>query len=147
MYKIYSIFIVLLLLLMYTNVNGQEKMTRENWQKQIKDFTSLKSELSAKITNLQKDTSDLQAILEKKTEEIKIAEQEYWSTVGSKNEYETYKRKLDKLEAICKSRERSLDDAVKMFLELDTNLKCHPDFASMYNDIKKRLYRYYPHKE
>jgi hypothetical protein len=147
MNKIYSILIALLLLLIYTNVNGQEKMTRENWQKQIKDFISIRSELSVKIDNLQKDTSDLQTIMEKKIEELKIVEEKYWSTIGGKYEYETYKNKLDKLDMICKNREGNWYDAEKMFLELDTNLKCHSDFASTYKAIKICLYSSRPYIE
>jgi chromosome segregation ATPase len=123
-------------LIICTEVSGQEKMTMEEWHKQISEYTSLKFELASKIIKLQKDKSELQTTLDEKNSELKKIEEEYWLIVGGKEIYDAFNKKLDQLYKICKNKEGKFEDAEKMFMELDTNLKCHPDFASKYKEIK-----------
>ena len=128
--------IILSLLLICTNAFGQEKMTMEEWKKQISEYTSLKLELTVKIIKLQKDKSELQAALEEKISELKKIEENYWQIVGCKEIYDAYNKKLDRLYKICKNKEGKFEEAENTFMELDTNLKCHPDFAAKYREIK-----------
>jgi len=123
-------------LIICTEVRGQEKMTMEEWYKNISEYTLLKSNLSSKIIKLQKDKSELQTVLDEIISELKKIEEEYWLIVGSKEVYDTYNKKLERLYKICKNKEGKFEDAEKMFIELDTNLKCHPDFAVKYKEIK-----------
>lgn len=117
-----------------------EEMTDEQWEQQILDLTAKKTELTAKIVELQKDKTELLAKVEAKKEELKKAEDAYWLEVGGKDRYNAFKSDLDKVEKLCKNKEGSKDDVNKKFEELNnSNLKCHPDFATKFRSVKECL--------
>jgi len=117
-----------------------EEMTDEQWEQQMKDLTAKKTELTTKIADLQKEKADLVAKTEAKKEEVKKAEDAYWTEVGGKDAYNSYKNDLDKVDKLCKNKEGSKDDVMKKFDALNnSNLKCHPDFATKFRMIKECL--------
>ena len=117
-----------------------EEMTDEQWEQQIKDLTTKKTELTAKIAELQKDKADLVAKVETKKDELKKAEDNYWTEVGGKDAYNAFKSDLDKVDKLCRNKEGSKDDVNKRFDDLSkSNLKCHPDFATKFRSIKECL--------
>lgn len=120
--------------------NEPEEMTDEQWEQQIQDLTAKKTELTSKVAELQKEKTDLLAKVEAKKEEIKKAEDAYWTEVGGKETYNAFKSDLDKVEKLCKNKEGSKDDVLKKFDALNSsNLKCHPDFATKFRMIKECL--------
>ncbi|MBI5402709.1 MAG: LysM peptidoglycan-binding domain-containing protein [Ignavibacteriae bacterium] len=120
--------------------NEPEEMTDEQWEQQIQDLTAKKTELTSKVAELQKEKTDLLAKVEAKKEEIKKAEDAYWTEVGGKETYNAFKSDLDKVEKLCKNKEGSKDDVMKKFDALNSsNLKCHPDFATKFRMIKECL--------
>jgi hypothetical protein len=117
-----------------------EEMTDEQWEQQIKDLTAKKTELTAKIAEMQKEKTDLLAKVEAKKEELKKAEDTYWTEIGGKEAYNAYKSDLDKVDKLCKNKEGSKDDVMKKFDALNNSgLKCHPDFATKFRMIKECL--------
>ena len=103
-------------------------------------MTTKKTELTNKVTDLQKEKTELQAKLDAKKGEVKKAEDDYWTEVGGKDSYNNFKSDLDKLEKIIKNREGSKQDAEKRFADLSkSNLRCHPDFVTKYRLIKEGL--------
>lgn len=120
--------------------NEPEEMTDEQWEQQIQDLTAKKTELNSKLAELQKEKTDLLAKVEAKKEEIKKAEDAYWSEVGGKETFNAFKNDLDKVEKLCKNKEGTKDDVMKKFDALNSsNLKCHPDFATKFRMIKECL--------
>ena len=136
--KFLAIFI-LFLLIIYGNVSGQEKITKEEWQNQLNQFSLKKKELTEKINELKKSKDELQNNLNDMIQESHKAEEAYLSVIGGKEKYQIYSNKLNYLELKCKNKEGSSRDAEDMFRELDTNLKCHPDFEQRYLMLKKYL--------
>jgi hypothetical protein len=117
-----------------------EEMTDEQWEQQITDLTTKKTELTAKIAELQKDKADLFAKVEIKKDELKKAEDNYWAEVGGKDAYNSFKSDLDKVEKLCKNKEGSKDEVQKKFDALNnSNLKCHPDFVTKFRSVKECL--------
>jgi hypothetical protein len=129
----------LFLFIIYGIVSGQEKITKEEWQKQMDDFTLKKKKITGMINELKKSIDVLQSNLNAKMQESHKAEDEYWSIIGGKEKYQIYSNKLNYLEMKCKNKEVSLKDAEDMFQELDTKLKCHPDFEQRYLILKKYI--------
>jgi nucleoid-associated protein YgaU len=119
---------------------ANEEMKKEQWETQINEYTAKKTDLTAKIVELQKDRTDLQAKFDAKKGEVKRAEDNYWNGIGGKDAYNSYKVNLDKVEKLCKSREGNKADIEIMFGDLSkSGLKCHPDFATKYRTIKECL--------
>jgi len=117
-----------------------EEITDEQWEQQMKDLTAKKTELTAKIAEMQKEKTDLLAKVEAKKEEIKKAEDTYWNEIGGKDAYNSYKSDLEKVDKLCKNKEGSKDDVMKKFDALNSSgLKCHPDFATKFRMIKECL--------
>ena len=148
--KLHRLFIILLALSFFFSLKisfaqdeenkEPEEMTDEQWEQQIKDLTAKKTDLTTKIAELQKDKTDLLAKVEAKKDELKKAEDNYWTEVGGKETYNAYKSDLDKVEKLCRNKEGSKDDVNKRFEELSkSNLRCHPDFATKFRSIKECL--------
>lgn len=116
----------------------QEEMTDEQWEAQITELTAKKTELTTKIAELQKEKTELLAKIEVKKDELKRAEDSYWTEVGGKETYNSFKSGIDKVEKLCKNKEGSKDDVQNKFNVLNnSNLKCHPDFITKFRALKE----------
>lgn len=121
-------------------IEEPEEMTDEQWEAQMIELDAKKTELTQKVAALQKDKNDLLAMVEAKKEELKKAEDNYWSEVGGKEIYNSYKSDLDKVEKLCRNKEGSKDDVMKKFNNLNSsNLRCHPDFVTKFRMIRECL--------
>jgi nucleoid-associated protein YgaU len=126
----------------------KEEMTKEEWQKQIDEYTAKKSELTGKIADLLKDKDALTKTLDGKKSEVKKAEDDYYAAMGGKDKYDAYKTNLGKLETIVKNKEGKKEDADKMYADLGaSNLRCHPDFAARYKKLGEDLKAWGPKVE
>ena len=148
--KVFNLFVIMLTFSLIFGVklsfaqdeqnNEAEEMTDEQWEAQAKDFLTQKNDLTKRIESLQKDKLDLLAKVEAKKEEVKKAEDNFWEVVGGKDNYNSFKNNLEKVEKICRNKEGRKDDAQRMFEELSkSNLRCHPDFASKYSSVRDCL--------
>jgi len=125
-----------------------EEMTKEEWQKQIDEYTAKKTELTGKVADLQKDKDALTKTLDSKKAEVKKAEDDYYSAIGGKDKYDAFKTNLGKLETIVKNKEGKKEDAEKMYADLSaSNLRCHPDFAARYKKLGDDLKAWGPKVE
>ncbi len=80
--------------------NAQDKMSKDEWQKEMQDYTKQRDDLKNQITTLDKDISDLKgqlASLDKQIEETKDAT---WALVGATKEtIQAFEQKLSDLES------------------------------------------------
>lgn len=80
--------------------NAQEKMSKDEWQKEMQDYTKQRDDLKNQLTTLDKDISDLKnqlATLDKQVEDTKDAT---WALVGATKEtIQAFEQKLSNLES------------------------------------------------
>jgi len=117
-----------------------EDMDDDQWEAQITALTTTKNELTAKIENLQKDIDDLKTKSSAKDAELRNAEDAFWSELGGKEGYGTFKSNLERLEKICRNKEGSKEDAMKIFDGMSSlSMKCHPEFFARFKSLKQCL--------
>lgn len=115
-------------------------MDEEVWEAQINDLTAKKTELTTKLADLQKDIDGLLAQTNAKDVELRNAEDAFWNELGGKSGYSTFKNDLERVEKLCRSKEGSQDDAMKIFESLSSQrMKCHPEFYNRFIAVKKCL--------
>jgi nucleoid-associated protein YgaU len=117
-----------------------EDMDEDQWEAQINEFTAKKTELTLKLSDLQKETDALLATSNLKDAELRSAEDAFWNELGGKTGYSTFKNDLERLEKLCRNKEGSKDDAMKVFDALNsTRMKCHPEFFARFKAVKQCL--------
>ncbi len=80
--------------------NAQDKMSKDEWQKEMQDYTRQRDDLKDQVASLDKDISDLKnqlASLERQVDETRDAT---WALVGATKEMiQEYEQKLSNLES------------------------------------------------
>ena len=117
-----------------------EDMDEDQWEAQITGLTAKKNELALKVAELQKENDGLTAKSLAKDVELKNAEDAFWSELGGKDGYGAFKSNLERVEKLCKNKEGSKEDAMKIFDAMSgLRMKCHPEFFARFNSVKKCL--------
>jgi nucleoid-associated protein YgaU len=115
-------------------------MDEDQWEAQINELTAKKNELTEKIASIQKETDELMAKSSAKDVELRNAEDAFWNEVGGKENYGSFKSNLERLEKVCRNKEGSKEDAMKVFESMSSmKMKCHPEFFARFNSLKKCL--------
>ncbi|MCX6156412.1 MAG: LysM peptidoglycan-binding domain-containing protein [Ignavibacteriota bacterium] len=121
-------------------VDPNGDMDNDQWEAQITDFTAKKNDLTTKIADLQKEIDELTAKTTSRDVDLRNAEDAFWSEVGGKENYGSFKSNLERLEKVCRNKEGSKEDAMKIFESMSTmKMKCHPEFFARFNSLKKCL--------
>ncbi len=121
-----------------------EEMDEEQWEAEIIALTAKKNELTLKIADLQKENDALIAQSNLKEVELRNAEDAFWNELGGKGDYSLFKSNLDRLEKLCRNKEGSREDAMKIFDSMNSlRMKCHPEFFARFNTVRKCLDSWY----
>jgi len=124
----------------YEGNNETVEITEEQWETQIAELTAKKNELTEKIASLQKENDALLAKSLQKDVELRNTEDAFWSELGGKSGYSTFKNDLERLEKLCRNKEGSKDDAMIIFDAMNNSrMKCHPEFNARFNSVRQCL--------
>jgi nucleoid-associated protein YgaU len=86
---------------------AQEEMTKEEWEKQIQEYTTKRNELKSKLDKLEADITALMAQSAEKDEAITNCENELYSLVGATREHvEGYRSRVNALDSTVSSLSR-----------------------------------------
>ena len=81
-----SSFIVLVMAAVSTSLSAQTKMTKEEWQKQITDYTAQRDNLKKTLAQLNKDVDSLKAFLATFTQKIATVNSDTKALTGASDE-------------------------------------------------------------
>lgn len=116
------------------------EMDEDQWEAEIAQLTAKKEELTQKVASLQKDIDALIADNSKKEAELKLTEDAFWNELGGKDGYASFKTNLERLEKLCRNKEGSQDDAMKIYNSMNgLRMKCHPEFFARFKSVKQCL--------
>jgi nucleoid-associated protein YgaU len=114
------------------------EMDEDQWEAEVIQLLAKKDELTLKVATLQKDNEALIADVQKKEAELKLAEDAFWNELGGKDGYSAFKNNLERLEKMCKNKEGSQDDAMKIFESMSSQrMRCHPEFFTRFKNLKQ----------
>ena len=122
-----------------------QEMPKEEWQKQMNEFTAERDDLQAKLSELEKAIDQAKSTLDEKTEALNDCNDELKALVG---EYEAnldaIDRKLTGLSSLSNQalmeRKAELDETAAMIAEAKKNpLSKVPKYASKLTEFDRRL--------
>ena len=129
------------------DMSSNEEMDSDQWQAQMDEYTAKKADLTAQLSTLETEITQLKFGLQTRTDGANQAVNAVWAAVGSLSEYETYKAKFSDAEkkvSACKSPEdaAAIEKDVWPYITdagINNRMKCLPEFWDRYNTMKKKI--------
>ncbi len=131
---------------------AQEKMSKEEWQRQINEYTAQRNELRSRLDRLNSEISDLKAKASELEASIESCKKETYALVNATDrEIAEFSRALEELERRVDELSRMSDDQLlKNMSELDeiwsklieygnTRIGVLPEFYKRINRLKDRI--------
>ena len=119
-----------------------EEMDEETWQKQMDDYNAQKTQLTAKLADLNKDIDGLKASLTDKENTFKTCDAAIYAAVGNTKEgVADFRKKFEETEKKINGKTGTPADARKMYFDeiAKDKARCLPEFADRYSSMKKKL--------
>jgi LysM repeat protein len=119
-----------------------EEMDEETWQKQMDDYNAQKTQLTAKLADLNKDIDGLKASLAEKENNGKICDALIYTSAGTtKDGVADFRKKFEETEKKINGKTGTPADARKMYFDeiAKDKARCLPEFADRYASMKKKL--------
>jgi len=146
------VMLVAALVLFVSSIAATQEMTKEEWQKQITDYTAKRNDLKNKLTGLQNDVDQLKKDDAAKIEALKKCNDDLMALVGANAAAEqSYGASLDQIDAKINelsklsnqdlwARKGEVDDIQKMIDEAKKNkLAALPKFYDRLKEAQNRL--------
>ena len=120
----------------------EDEMLYNEWKQQVYDLGNKKEELTKRLSDNTEDINSLKATLQKNEEELKIAEENYYQTLGmNKAELDEFNKKFVETEKKILNRTGTPADARKLYFnEIESSKeKCLPEYWTRFIAMKQNL--------
>ncbi len=119
-----------------------EEMDEEEWQRQMDEYNAQKTQLTARLADLQKEIDAMKSKSAQLDKDWEKCEADMYAMVGTtKSGVADFRKKFEETEKKINSKTGTPADARKMYFDEITNDKarCLPEFADRYESMKKKL--------
>jgi len=119
-----------------------EEMDEEEWQRQMDDLNAQKTQLQARLDQLNREIDDLKAQSAAKDRDLDKCNNDLMAMVGhTASSLADFRKKFEETEKKVNSKSGTPADARKMYFDEVTNDKarCLPEFADRYASMKSKL--------